>query len=352
MIKKNNLSFGLAAATLLLVGGAAWIAFQRGSDDEAPPSVRVMESAADIHAPSLPIWDERRLIELCGSDPLEAIRLSRQLANGAERERVLTAALESLRHRNPALAAEIVAGLPAGDFQQIAAGQVATAFAKVDPVAALSWARALGDDQTRLRAVREVTTAWAESDPQAAAVSVALLDSERERQLGALAVATVWTRRDPSASLAWAETLQPLDARALVAGSAVQTWAEQDAPAAMDWLASQPAEFHAAIDPDTSLGILSKWAAQDPEAVREFVREMTPGREQARAVGIVAVQLAKNDPVATMEWALTLPQDAVRHGAFSTAYQQWREVAPQRAEAWLQAANLTAEEKLRLVRYP
>jgi hypothetical protein len=53
-----------------------------------------------------------------------------------------------------------------------------------------------------------------------------------------------------------------------------------------------------------------------------------------------------------MEWALTLPQEAVRNGAFSTAYQQWREVAPQLAEAWLQAADLSAEEKLRLVNYP
>lgn len=352
MITKSNRSLGLAAATVLLVGGGAWVVFQRVSPDENPLAVGVTESAASMQAESLPIWDERRLIALCDSDPLEALRLSRQLDNGAERERVLSVALESLKRSNPALAAEIVAGLPAGDFQQIAAGQVATAFAKVDPVAALSWARTLGDDTTRLRAVREVAAAWAESDAEAAAVSMASLGSDRERQLGALAVATVWTRRDPVASLSWAETLQPLDARALIAGSAVQTWAEQDAAAAMDWLARQPAEFHAVIDPDTNLGILGKWAAQDPETVRAFVHAMTPGREQARAVGVVAVQLAKNDPVATMEWALTLPEEAVRNGAFSTAFQQWREVAPQRADAWLQAANFTAEEKLRLVRYP
>ena len=352
MAVNKDLSLGLAAATLLLIGGAAWALLPRFSRDEDRPVAVVAEHSAEISASPLANWDERQLLELTSSDPLRAIRLSQQLANGAERERILTAALEVLKRSNPALAAEIVAELPAGDFQQVAAGQVATAFAKVDAGAAFSWARTLVDDATRLRAVREVAAIWAESDPNGAAASVASLGAERERQLGALAVATVWTRRDPAASLAWVETLQPLDARALVSGSAVQTWAESDALAAMDWLDGQPPDVHAAIDPHTRFGLIGKWAAQDPEAAREFVRGMTPGREQARAVDIVAVHLAKKDPVAAMEWALTLPQESGRNVAFSTAFQQWSEVAPQLAEAWLKAADLSAEEKLRLVNYP
>lgn len=354
MKRKNNLSLALVAALLLLAGGAAWIGLQlqKLPEDGATPSVGLMESTAEIRDRPVVIWDERQLIELSDRDPAKAIALSHELVNGAERERILIAALESLRRSNPALAAEIVAGFPAGDFQQIAAGQVATAFASVDPIAAFSWAQALDDDRTRLRAVREVAAVWAETDPKAAAVSVATLDSARDRQLGALAIATAWTRHDPQAALVWAATLQPLDARALVSGSAIQTWAERDAPAAMAWLANQSADFHAAIDPDTSLGIIGQWAVQDPEAAREFVSKMPPGGPQARAVGVVAGQLAKNDPVATMQWALTLPQEAVRNGAFSTAFRQWREAAPQLAEAWLREVNLTAEEKLRLVNYP
>jgi hypothetical protein len=349
---KNDLSLARVTALLLFAGGATWIGLQNLSDGEATHSASVTESAAEFRERSSVIWDERRLIELSEREPLKAIGLSQELVNAAERQRILMAALESLRRSNPALAAEIVTGFPAGDFQQVAAGQVATAFAGVDPVGAFSWAQALADDQTRLRAVREVAAVWAETDPKAAAVSVATLGSEREKQLGALAVATVWIRNDPRAALAWAGTLEPLDARALVSGSAVQTWAERDAPAAMDWLAKQSADFHSVIDPDTSLRIIGKWAAQDPEAVREFVSKMTPDGRQARAVGLIAEQLAKNDPVATMQWALTLPREAVSNGAFSTAFRQWREAAPQRADAWLKAANLTAEEKLRLINYP
>ncbi len=349
---KNHLSLAWVAALLLFAGGATWICLRTLSDAGATHSASVTESATEFRERSSVIWDERRLTELSGRDPLKAVVLSQELANAAERQRILIAALEALRHSDPALAAEIVAGLPAGDFQQIAAGQVATAFAGVDPVGAFSWAQALADDHTRLRAVREVAAVWAETDPQAAAVSVATLDSEREKQLGALAVATVWIRNDPRAALAWAGTLEPLDARALVSGSAVQTWAERDAPAAMEWLANQSADFHSVIDPDTRLGIIGKWAVQDPEGAREFVSKMTPDEKQAQAVAIVADQLAKNDPVATMQWALTLPREAVSNGAFSAAFRQWREAAPERAEAWLTAANLTAEEKLRLVNYP
>jgi hypothetical protein len=349
---KNNLSPAWVTALLLFAGGATWICLQTLSDGETTHSASVTESATEFRERSSVIWDERRLIELSERDPLKAIGLSQELVNAAERQRILSAALESLSRSNPALAAGVVAGLPAGDFQQIAAGQVATAFAGVDSVGAFSWAQTLADDQTRLRAVREVAAVWAETDPKAAAVSVGTLDSEREKQLGALAVATVWIRNDPRAALAWAGTLEPLDARALVSGSAVQTWAERDAPAAMDWLANQSADFQSAIDPDTRLGIIGKWAVQDPEAAREFVSKMTPDGRQARAVGLIAEQLAKNDPVATMQWALTLPWEAVSNGAFSAAFRQWREAAPERAEAWLTAANLTAEEKLRLVNYP
>ena len=351
MFIRNNLSWGAAAAALLLGGGAVAV-FQHFWSAGDPPAVGVADSSRPIPAPPLAKWDERRLLELAKSEPVEAIRLSQQLENGAGRERILIAALEFLKGSNPALAAEIVAGLPPGDFQQVMAGQVAVEFARVDPVAALGWARALRDDSTRLRALREVAAAWAESDPESAAGLVASLDSERERQLGALAIATVWTRRDPVASLAWAATLQPLAARALVAGSAVQTWAERDAPAALHWLAQQPAEFQAAIDPDTTLGIIGRWARQDPESVRELIRQMTPGVAQARAADIAGVHLAKHDPVATMEWALSLPQEAVRNVAFATAFRQWSEVAPRSADAWLREADLTAEEKRRLIPYP
>jgi len=351
MFIRNNLSWGAAAAALLLGGGAV-VVFQHFWSAGDPPAVGVADSFRPIPAPPLAKWDERRLLELAKSEPVEAIRLSQQLENGAGRERILIAALEFLKDSNPALAAEIVAGLPPGDFQQIAAGQVATRFAKIDPVAALGWARALRDDSTRLRALREVAAAWAESDPKSASGLVASLASERERQLSALAIVTVWTRRDPLASLAWAETLYPRAARALVAGSAVQTWAESDAPAAMNWLARQPAEFQGAIDPETNLRIIGQWARQDPEAVRELIRLMTPGVAQARAADVAAVHLAQHDPVATMEWALGFPQEAVRNAAFATAFRQWSDVAPQSADAWLREADLTAEEKRRLLDYP
>jgi hypothetical protein len=351
MFARSSLSWGVAAATLLLAGGAM-VVFQYFSRADDFPSASVEVVSRPIDAPPPTKWDERRLIELTKSDPLAAIWRSHELENGAERQRVLIAALEFLRGSNPALAAEIVSGLPPGDFQQIAAGQVAMAWARSDPVAASEWARALRDDSTRLRAVREVAAAWAESDPKSATGLVASLASERERQLSALAIATVWTRRDPVASLAWAETLQPLAARALVAGSAVQTWAERDAPAAMNWLAQQSAEFQAAIDPETNLRIIGQWASQDPESAREFIRQMTPGVAQARAADIAAVHLAKHDPVATMEWALGFSQAAVRHGAFSTAFREWSEAAPQSVEAWLRQADMTAEEKRRLLDYP
>jgi len=348
---RTKFSWGAGAAALLLVGGAAFV-FQHFSRAGDPAPTGAENSSRQIHAPPPARWDERRLIELTKSDPLEAIRLSQQLENGAERERILVAALELLKASNPALAAEIVAGLPPGDFQQIAAGQVATVFAKIDPKAAFAWARGLRDDSTRLRAVREVAATWAESDPREASGLVASLASERERQLSALAIAAVWTRRDPVASLAWAETLQPLAARSLVAGSAVQTWAERDAAAAMNWLAQQPAEFQAAIDPETHLRLIGQWARQDPESAREFIRQMAPDVAQARAADLAAVDLAKHDPIATMEWALGFSQTAVRHVAFSAAFREWSEAAPQSAQAWLQQADLTAEEKRRLLDYP
>lgn len=317
----NGRRFFKLIAVTLLIAGVVWLtraAFSRHALASTPEVAASEVTYARVSAAAIP--DEASVLELANTDP--------------------------------AAAAKMFAAFPRGDFHEITGGKIATAFARIDPVGAFWWAQTLDDEKTRLRAVREVAAVWAESHPMAAAKAVALLSSDRERQLGALAVATGWTRRDPAAAIAWAETLVPREARALVLGSAVQTWAERDAAGAMDWLAHQSIEFHAAIDLHTTLAILAKWAEQAPVDVREFVHQMPTDAGQVRAAQAVALQLAKSDPLATLLWALELPQPASRNAAFSTAYRQWREDSPGQAQAWLNAADLIPEEKLRLVGYP
>ncbi|WP_438480822.1 hypothetical protein [Oleiharenicola lentus] len=336
--------FGSFALALLVAGGVV-VGRHRNSQAEKT-------TAANTPAVRTLARSESDLLALSRTEPLEAIRLAGQLFQGPEFDRILTSALEELMRTDPATAAKIILTLPAGDFQQIAAGQVATAFAKIDPAGAFTWAQTLMDEKTRLRALREVAATWAESDPVAAASALATLTSDREKQLTALAVATVWTRKNPEEALTWAGTLTPLDARALVLASAAQTWAERDAASAMNWLANQSAEFHSTIDPLTSLAMLAKWSVQDPATVRDFVKTMSPGVGQARAVETVAPQLAKIDPLATMQWALSLENRQLRETAFQRAFRQWTEASPKTAQQWIEAADLTPEEKLRLADYP
>lgn len=315
---------------------------------EGEPATRVLHPARA--QPQL-VRDEAALLELSEADPFEAIRLATRFLEGVAFDRVLAAALGKLSSENPAAAAEIVATLPAGDFQQIAAGRLTRALARTRPDEALAWAQSLTDNPARLRATREALGSWAETDPVAASQSVPTLKSERERILSALAVVSAWARSDAPAALAWGESFSSTEARALLLSGGVQTWAERDAGAAMRWLIARSTDPADGIGLSTMQAILGLWAVQDATAARNFITSL-PAGQQPRAVEAIAPQLAQADPLGTMLWALSLENNGLCDAAFAPAFRRWRALAPVEAQQWLAAAALTPEEKSRLTDYP
>jgi hypothetical protein len=350
---KGSILAGCIAASLLLAGGwwlmRAWRA--REAVAVAPAASLANQNAARMHAGAEPSWDETSLMELCGTDPRKAVSLAEKFLHGAALARVLAFGLERLTDRDPAAAAEIVARQPAGAFQQVAAGRVARALAKVRPVAALAWARSLADEAVRLRAMRETFAGWGETDPATAAEKIPALESERERALGALALVTSWVRSDPAAALHWAQRLPPAATRALLLSSAVQTWAERDAAAVLVWLAAQPPDIAGEINPSARPEILGQLAKQDAVAAKAYVVAL-PAEQQPEYLAAVVPVLARADPAGTMQWALSLKDTQLGDTAFSAAFRHWRDVAPVEAQHFIDTAGCTAEEKARLFGCP
>jgi hypothetical protein len=93
---------------------------------------------------------------------------------------------------------------------------------------------------------------------------------------------------------------------------------------------------------------LSYWLLQDASAVRAFVQSL-PGDLQTQAATAVAPGLAQKDPQGAMTWAETLSSPAARSSAQAAVFARWRENAPGAAEAWINASNLPAETKARLL---
>ncbi len=347
MKNRFGLGLGLAAGTLVLVAG--WWLGQR------PPALSITSTPAASVAPVLPEPpppDEASLLALSERDPLAAIRLASTFLRGVAFDRVLAAALDKLLQDDPAAAAAIIAALPSSDFQRVVAGRAARLWAQIDPPAALTWAQSLGDGAARLRATREVFGTWAQADPAAASRALAPLVAERENALSALAVMTSWIPRDPATALAWGKTLPSAAARNLVLTSAVQTWSATDAGAALTWLQHQPPAVQAEIDAPTLFAVLRDLAQQDPAGAKACVRAAPIGAEQTRAAAAISPVLARADPLAAMEWALSLEHPATILAAFTDAYRAFRAVDPDEAQRILAASDLSPEEKHRLVDYP
>lgn len=343
----------MAAGLLLLVAGW-WIS--------RPPPAFTVTTILPVIAPDAPEVlpkpeptpppDEAALLALSERDPLQAIDLAGKFLEGVAFDRVLAAALERLIDQNPAAAAEIIAALGPSDFQRVIAGRAAQAWARIDPTAALTWAQALSDEAARLRATREVFGTWAESDAAAASRALGPLQSEREHALAALAVMTSWIPRDPAAALAWGGALSSAAARNLVLTSAVQIWSGQDAGAALQWLETQPEAIKAEIDAPAVVTVLRNLARQEPAAAKAYVRAAPIGPEQNRAAEAISPVLARADPLAAMEWALTLENPALRVPAFTDAFRAFQQSDPDEALKILATSDLSPEEKRRLADYP
>lgn len=170
--------------------------------------------------------------------------------------------------------------------------------AESDPIGALRDAQFLPDEDLRRRALEKIALAWAAQDPQSALAQANTLPDSLQQSFR-LSVIREWGRLDASGFLAYLETGPPPPQEItvgflyLAASDPERLLALADSLSGNMQLAAKSAAY-------------SALAEMDPDSAMQRAAALGPGTERDRILSSVAGVLARRDPKAALDWALTL----------------------------------------------
>lgn len=229
---------------------------------------------------------------------------------------IVATALELARAGDAAAAAAEV-GIPRDPLDRSRlAGEVATALAASDPMAASAFARALPLGGAQLAAVEAVARSQAGRDPDQA-ITWALGWSEGPAARAARqAVARALVAREAHGTLARIALRPSGPARDEFLIAAAGAWARLDAPAALDWLRGQPGDE---LKPRLTSAMGFEIALTRPERAVEVAEMLPAGRNRWLLLSTIAQTWVAIDVRAAMAWAGGLPAGEARDAAFAGA---------------------------------
>ncbi len=176
--------------------------------------------------------------------------------------------------------------------------------------------RALGITQNRLGEYSMLLSAWAKVDPFAA------LEYARNNTQGGFASSTIlssWASIDPEAALRWAETnFDGTGANPFLVG-VIRGIAESDPARATELLKGMPfGELRA----EALAGMMQHILKQGPEASRTWIMALDDDRLRDGAMMRMAEPLADIDPKGTADWLVKHPGEASNR-RLDDVYERW-----------------------------
>jgi hypothetical protein len=143
---------------------------------------------------------------------------------------------------------------------------------------------------------------------------------------------------NPSAAANWAAGL-PLEHRSDVTGQLLERWRELDPQAARNWIENQTAASSAKTPAPALADLARVWTASEllnAGKTQEAISALADVRTGGPMIGIVTQKLIGEDPVATAQLALTLPECQARADVAGTVAAYWTTQNPAAAAQWVQ----------------
>ncbi|WP_367873408.1 hypothetical protein [Luteolibacter sp. Populi] len=255
------------------------------------------------------------------------------------------------------------------------AGVIAAEWAKLDPEAALTWAKGLtGRDKGA--ALNSVIGQMAATDPTKAAGIAATLDAEDQPRAYS-EIAGKWGTTDFAAAEAWIGTL-PADARDRAMASALESyantdpaaaslkvanmaageqrdeavgniaeaWARKDPSKAALWVAQQQSED---ID-DAIRPVIATWTGSDSAGALAFIQSQPQGELRDEATSTYIWSNRNGDPQTSLQLAESISDEGNRNRSIGMSVMRWMEQDRAAATAYVQSStSLNEETKQRLI---
>jgi hypothetical protein len=111
----------------------------------------------------------------------------------------------------------------------------------------------------------------------------------------------------------------------------VRSWAESDPQATAKWVALLPVgtERAAALDQ-----VAIAWANHEAEAAADWARQL-PTADKQNALGSIAQEIVRTDPVKALQFAVELPSSEMRDRVIRHAVAEWATTDADKAIAWV-----------------
>jgi hypothetical protein len=200
------------------------------------------------------------------------------------------------------------------------------------------------DPRGRGRELSLLMTAWAKLDPKAA---LAMADSKLTGRWGSMPTGTVlqtWSKTDPNAAKAWAlekgSKFSEEDGNSYMT-SVISGLAGKDLALAATWAQEQPRSKARGDMMDKLLDAFTK--QRGTQATEEWAASLPEGPFRDGSIRRLAARMSEKDPVATAQWINRLPVGEAKYGAMSELIGQWSAKDPNAAGLWLKNIAPSAE---------
>lgn len=173
-------------------------------------------------------WSEKELVS--------AVTWTKSLPSGIAKSK----ALEQLSYRWAKIDPLAAATYAAAQNDPAALEAVASTWAAGDPKSAHRWAFELPEGEGRNRAVATATAIWAGNAPATAAEYVEGLPEGEGQNQARIAVAARWAETEAAKAAKWTERFPENSAREQAVAQVITAWAASDAKEAGKWLQNLP----------------------------------------------------------------------------------------------------------------
>jgi hypothetical protein len=206
-------------------------------------------------------------------------------------------------------------------------------WAASDGHAAAAWAVQLPAGPMREAALSDVAIEWANSGLSDAATWACQLPSPTERDAAALAVANEAVRSDPVEALGLAAEMSANPQRDQLIRHAAMEWAAQDGDAAASW-ARQITD--PSLRDQVLADVATAWSDRDPvSAAGLAATEIPAGRPQSDAVVGIIERWAQQQPEQAADWVEKFPASELKPTAVANVAAMWSLSDPEKAKQWL-----------------
>jgi hypothetical protein len=271
---------------------------------------------------------------LLGADPEVLLRIAARMSGTAARS-IRSSAVFMLAQRDPAAAIAIADSMPPGEDRNRALQQIASAYAREDPAAALQWVRSLQPPsrEAQLSALSSV----ASQDPL---LALELLDQDAaagiDRDMMWSMVSSSVAREHPEMLPQFAEKLLSRGdlAATNALGNLLMRWTSEDPDAALDWVLSR----RQGLDPSILSTVGRQLATRDPQTAASYVDRL-PLSLRDEWIASIAAPYARYDPEGALTWIARYQGQPGYEQAFRQVVQQSAQADPRAAAAMLSQAS-------------